>query len=303
MRNFLGSLKNKIKNAKVDKLIRNFLSMEQQISPWVINSLQELSEEEVTYVLKEVYPNLESYLQKQLLVVLEDIGYMKMIYNKLNKGSEKEILFSLDLLGLLKPFKALDFIFKRLADNRESIRFEAAHTLILYKNKKVVELTVKELKEDSSCLPARLAQILVGYGSIAALELINNINNPKLSNVVIIEILGLLEFEKANDITNDIINYKINGEMLKCLDSPNIETRVAALKYLAGKKDISFKNVFEKAISGSSDQIKQQMYKSLKNLGTKEAMDVVMNNPVIIDTVEQSAVAYPRRVIYQGREK
>lgn len=291
MKSFFGSLKKKIKDAKVDKLIRTILSLEEQISPWVINTLQECSDEDITYVLKEAYPSLESYLQKQLLILLEDIGYMERLYDKLNKGSHTEILFSLELLGILKPHKALDDIFKRLGDNREFIRFEAAHTLILYKNKKVVKLTVKELEEDSKYLPARLAQILVGYGSIAALELINNIDNPKLSNGLIIEIIGLLEFEKANDLTNDLIHYKINEEMLKFLNSSNVDIRVAALKYLAGKKDISLENVFEKAIAGSTDQIRQQMFKVLKNLRTKEAMEILMNYPVITHTVEQSAVA------------
>ena len=289
MRTLLTSFKKKIKDAKVDKVIRKMLSMEEQISPWVISSLQEFSDEEITYVLKEVYPNLESYLQKQLLIVLEDIGYMKMIYNKLNKGSQKEILFSLELLGLLKPYIAIDLIFKRLADNREFIRFEAAHTLIQYKNKKVVELTVKELKEDSTYLPARLAQILVGYGSLGALGLINNIDNPKLSNQLIIEVIGHLEFEKANNITNDMINYKINEEMLKCLHSPKVETRVAAFKYLVGKKDVSIKNVFEKAMAGASEPIREQIVTVLKKIVSKEAMDILMTDPEITDTLEQSA--------------
>ncbi len=289
MRTLLTSFKKKIKDAKVDKVIRKMLSMEEQISPWVISSLQEFSDEEITYILKEVYPNLESYLQKQLLIVLDDIGYMKMIYDKLNNGSQKEILFSLELLGLLKPYKAIDLIFERLADNREFIQFEAAHTLILYKNKKVVELTVKELKEGSTYLPARLAQILVGYGSLGALGLINNMDNPKLSNQLIIEVLEHLEIEKANNITNDMINYKINEEMLKCLHSPNVETRVAAFKYLVGKKDVSIKNVFEKAMVGVSEPIRQQFVKVLKKIGTKEAMDILMMDPEITDVLEQSA--------------
>jgi len=198
MKSLFTIIKKNFKDAKIDKLIRKLLTIEDNISSEIINSIQDLSHEEITRVLREAYSNLEPNLQKQFLAVLENQGYMKVIYDKLNNGSENEILYSLEILALLKSPEAVDLIFKKLADNRETVRFEVAHTLVLYKNQSIVELAIKELKQDTPYLPARLAQVLIGYGSIAVLELINNLNNPEVDTDMVLEILALM-----SDNTND----------------------------------------------------------------------------------------------------
>jgi len=280
MKSLLGSLKRKLKDAKVNKLIRKLLSMEERISPRVIDDLQGFSDEEITYALREAYPSLESYMQKQLLVVLEDQGYMKMIYDKLINGSEQEILFSLELLALLKPFKALDLIFRRLADNRESIRFEAAHTLILYKNKKVVKLAVKELKQNSPYLPARLAQILMGYGSLAALELINNLNNPELDTNMIVDILILMSDET------------IDKRIAECLASADVKTRIGALKYFSKQKDAKNMEVFTNALMDCDAAVRFQALKGLEIIGTREAVEIIQKHRDVMDNaLKQAAVS------------
>ena len=196
MRGLLDGIKRKFKDVRINKLARELLAMEDSISSGFINSLQDFSHEEITCILREAYPSMESDLQKQLLIVLKDQGYMEVVYEGLNKGSEKEIIYSLELLALLKPIDAMHLIFRKLADNRESIRFEAAHTLIQYKDRRVVKLAVKKLKQDGSYLPARLAQILVGYGSLAVLELTKNLNNPRLDTDMIRDILALMPDEE-----------------------------------------------------------------------------------------------------------
>lgn len=198
MANFFDVIKNKIRQTQLNKLSRQILSMEKQVCPKVIENLPRFSHEEITYLLKEVYPSLESYIQKQLLIVLDNLGYLGQIYEKLNKGSEKEILYALNLLTIFKPIRALDDIFKRLADNRDAIRFEAAYTLISYQSKKVIEMAVKELREDSQCLPARTAQVLVGYGSLAALEITDNLENPKLDQKMLLEVLELMNGQETD---------------------------------------------------------------------------------------------------------
>ena len=199
MKSLFASFKKRLQDARINKLIRKLLSIEIRIPPGIINSLTEFSHEEITYVLRETYPHLESHLQKQFLVVLEDKGYMKVIYDKLSNGSEKEILYALEMLAFLRPFKALKFIFNKLSDNRETIRFEIAHTLIIYRNRKVVELAVKALKQGTPYLPARLAQVLMGYGTIAVLELVNNLNNPEIDTNLVIEILTLISNETTDE--------------------------------------------------------------------------------------------------------
>jgi len=199
MKNLFAGIKRRFQDAKINKLIRKLLATEDKVSSEVINGLQEFSREEVTHILKEAYPSLEAHLQEQVLVALEDQGYMKVIYDELNNGSEKEILYSLELLALLKPIGALDSIFKKLTDNREAIRFEVAHTLILYRSQKVVELAVKELKQDSLYMPARLAQILMGYDYLAVLELVNNLNNSEIDTNMVLEILMLISNESVDE--------------------------------------------------------------------------------------------------------
>ncbi|MBS3970452.1 MAG: hypothetical protein KGZ94_10095 [Clostridia bacterium] len=278
MKSLFDSLKRRLKDAKVDKLIRKLLAMEDKIPSGVINNLQDFSHEEITHALKEAYPSLESYLQKQLLVVLEDQGYMKIIYDKLNNGSEKEILYSLELLALLKPFKALDLIFRRLADNRESIRFEAAHTLILYKNKKVLELAVKELKQNSPYLPARLAQILMGYGSLAVLELINNLNNPEIDNSMIADILILMSDET------------IDKKVAECLASTDVKTRIGALMYFTKQKDAKNMEIFSNALMDSDAVVRAQAIKGLKGIGAMEAANIVQKaHKCDVNVFEQAA--------------
>ena len=213
MKSLFASLKRRFKDAKVDKLIRKLLAIEDNIPSGIINSLQEFSQGEITHVLREAYPSLELHLQEQFLVVLEDQGYMKVIYDKLSNGSEKEVLYSLEILALLKPFKALELILKKLADNRESIRFEVAHTLILYRNQRVVELAIKELKQDSPYLPARLAQVLMGYGSLAVLELVNNLNNSEIDTDMVLEILMLMSNETIDEKVAECL--AANSEAIK----------------------------------------------------------------------------------------
>lgn len=277
MKTLFDRFKKRLKNAKVDKLTRKLLAMEDRIPPGVINYLQELSHEDITCVLKEAYPSLESYLQKQLLVVLEEQGYMKIIYDKLNKGSEKEILDALELLTLLKPIKALDLIFRRLADNRENIRFETAHTLVLYKNKKVVELAVKELKHNSPYLPARLAQILMGYGTLAVLELINNLNNPELDTSMIVDILILMSDEA------------IDKKVADCLASIDAKTRQGALMYFTKQKDAKNMEIFINALRDSDSAVRAQAIKGLESIGTKEAVKIIQKTLNDVGAFQQAA--------------
>jgi len=199
MKGLLDGIKRKFKDAKINKLTRELLTMEDSIPYEVINDLGHLSHEEITCILREVYPILEPYLQEQLLAVLGDNGYMEIVYEGLKNGSEKEILYSMELLALLKPIEAIDLIFRRLADNRELIRFEAAHTLILYKIKRVITLAIKELRPNGLYLPARLAQILMGYGSLAVLELINNLNNSEIDTSMVLELLTLISDETEDE--------------------------------------------------------------------------------------------------------
>ena len=229
MKSLFASFKRKLRDIKVNKTIRKLLTTEDRISSGIIDDLQEFSHDEITHVLRESYSSLEPHLQEQLLAVLEDQGYMEVIYDKLNNGSEREILYSLDLLALLKPPKALDSIFKKLADNRESIRFEAAYALILYRNQRVVELTIKELKQDSPYLPARLAQVLMGYGSLAVLELVNNLNNSEIDTDMVLEILKLMSEETTDEKVTECLAMNseviMKAQMAKDLKGARVEGR------------------------------------------------------------------------------
>jgi HEAT repeat protein len=251
---FLRNLREKFIENRVDRLVRMILKSEGEISPWVIDNLSEYSQEEITSALKEAFPSLESYLQKQFLFVLDEIGYIKMLLEKLDRGSEEDILFSLDMLSILKPIRALGPIIKKLADSRETIRFEAADTLIAYRHKKVVDLLVKELREDSPCLPARVAQVLYEYGSLAALILMENLQNPKLSTHMLIEILAYIKDDRAT------------SKVLECINSPDYRTRAAVIKYLNELNDPKYLSFLKKALEDESFIVINQAIKGLKRL-------------------------------------
>ncbi len=260
MKNFFKNLRDKLIESKADKLVRKLLSMEQEISPWVIENLPQYEEKDITFALQEAFPNLESHMQQKLIFYLEEIGYIDMLIEKLTKGSEEEILFSLSMLSILKPLRALKYVVNRLSDNREHIRFEVADTLIAYRHKRVVELMVNELREDSPYLPARIAQVLVGYGPLASVILIDNMDNPDLKTDLIIEILEQMER-----------NERVLDKVISHLSNEDAKVRTAAVKYLANNCKEEFFDHFRNAVFDEAPSVRIQAIKGLKKINSKEA--------------------------------
>jgi len=280
VKNLWEGLKEKFKLGKYDRLVKQLLSMEGEISPWVVENLSSFTYTEISQAIKEAFPVMETYMQKNLLFLLEGIGYIQWLTSTLESKEEEETLFALEMIQIIRPLKALGSLVKCLGDKKESIRFEAASALIAYRDKKVVEMMVKELKETSSCMPARVAQVLTGYGALAVSVMLDNLENPDLDTGLIIEILSQIQDER------------IPGYVVECLDSENAKTRIAAVKYMFRRHRPQYLDMLKSRVElETHPQVCREIIKGLNNLGTPESLmllqdvEAVINQAISTDVV------------------
>ncbi len=250
---FIGFRK-KRHEIRVNKLIEKLFEMEHEVTPWVIKNLKNYSSEELTEALKATYPELKSYMQKKILFHLDRIGYLGRVYENLKNGKEQEILSSLEILSLLRPIKALPLVLKRLADHRDMINLETVQVLIVYEEKKILEAMIKELRENSVYLPARIASVLQGYGSLAVDELLSNLDNPDLKTDLIIEILSQFEDDRVG---KEIRSYLQNGDA---------KVRLAAVKFFAEQDNPDNADIFKEALVDSNLDVQAQAARGLENI-------------------------------------
>jgi HEAT repeat protein len=254
MKNILLNVNSIFRKGRSARLTRKLLAMDDDLSPWINKHLDSFSHAELTEALKEAFPCLKTYIQKKLLFLLEEAGYIRMLLDGLVAQDEEKKLFALEMVALLKPPRVLSLVYGCLADKKERVRFEAAHCLICYNDQRIIKEMVQELKADSLYMPARIGQVLIGYGPASLKVLLDNLENPRLEAGLIVELLLQIEDSRIEELLKEH------------LSSPSKEVRAAVLRYYAKNPKPKHQWVFEDALQDEEEAVRAQALKGLDSL-------------------------------------
>lgn len=191
---FRGKIRPRSREPELEKIARLSLLLARGQGPLSFFQIRQLEKADpwVVYrVLLKDYEGWSKARQLAVICVLAQNGYVERSIKLLKSTNHLDRIQGAEMLGFLQSSSAVDALLEALGDSRDEVRWVAASALRRMREVSVVPKLIEALEPPRSVTPARVADVLVAFGSLAAELILKALNEVSESTRrTLIAILG-----------------------------------------------------------------------------------------------------------------
>ncbi|MDK2820608.1 MAG: hypothetical protein PWP31_573 [Clostridia bacterium] len=215
--------------------------------------LKQLEVIDLAKLLNGVWSLLDSGTKEQLIIMVNEEGLVDKWLLYLQQGNVEEKVVAATILGNLQETRALGFLLEAIRDRDEGVQLAATEALIKLRDPRCLKLLITGLNEPKRLPPARIADVLLAFGTTSIPPLLHFLEeSPEEVTVRIIEILGL--FKDSQTLT----------ALENCLRTGSDNVREAAANVLG---EMEVKEVGEILIIALKDNVPRVRAAAVRALG------------------------------------